>query len=73
MKERGDGDDKKKKKAAIVKVVHKAHPGRSNNSDGDDLGADPFDNPKIVQNLIDKFAMPKEVDHLAYLDQMQFI
>ncbi|EHA8587434.1 hypothetical protein COCNU_scaffold002230G000010 [Cocos nucifera] len=71
-RERGDRDDKKKK-AAIVKVVHKAHSSRSSNSSSDDLGADPFDNSDIIQDLTDMFILPEEVDHLADLDRMQFV
>ncbi|EHA8586192.1 hypothetical protein COCNU_scaffold000035G000010 [Cocos nucifera] len=72
-RKRGDGDDKKRKKAAIVKMAHRAHPGGSTNSGGDDLGADPFGNSNIIQDLTDKFALSEEVDHLADLDRMQFI
>ncbi|KAG1342379.1 hypothetical protein COCNU_05G006080 [Cocos nucifera] len=58
-RERGDGDDKKKK-VAIVKVACKAHSGGSSNSDNDDLGVDPFGNPNIIQDLTDKFALSGE-------------
>ncbi|KAG1338312.1 hypothetical protein COCNU_04G006180 [Cocos nucifera] len=60
-RKRGDGDDKKKKKAIVVKVAHKAHPDGSSNSSSDDLGADPFDNSDIIQDLTNKFALPEEV------------
>ncbi|EHA8587941.1 hypothetical protein COCNU_scaffold003634G000010 [Cocos nucifera] len=66
---KGVGDDKKKKRATIAKVVRKARLGGLSDSDGDDLGVDPFDNLEIIQDLIDKFAMPEEEDHLVDLDQ----
>ncbi|EHA8586317.1 hypothetical protein COCNU_scaffold000179G000040 [Cocos nucifera] len=68
-REGGDGDDKKKIKATVVKVVHKARLGRSSNSGSEDLGPDPFDNPDIIQDLTDKFTMLEEMDRLAELDQ----
>ncbi|KAG1368327.1 hypothetical protein COCNU_14G007950 [Cocos nucifera] len=64
------GDDKKKKRAAVTKVVRKACLGGLSDSGGNDLGAHPFDNPKIIWDLIDKFAMSEEVDRLVDLDQM---
>ncbi|EHA8586611.1 hypothetical protein COCNU_scaffold000575G000020 [Cocos nucifera] len=71
-RERGDGDDKKKKKAVVMKMAHKARSGRSSNSDSDDLGVVPFDNPNIIQDLSDKFALPKESGHhiLAHLKRI---
>ncbi|KAG1327724.1 hypothetical protein COCNU_01G016580 [Cocos nucifera] len=69
----GVGDDKNKKRAAIAKVVRKAHLGGLSDNGGDDLGTDPFGNPEIIRDLIDKFIMPEEVDRLADLGQMQFI
>ncbi|KAG1328217.1 hypothetical protein COCNU_01G021510 [Cocos nucifera] len=62
------GDDKKKKRAIVVKVAQKARPSGLSDNSSDDLGADPFDNPKIIRNLIDKFALSGEVDYLANLD-----
>ncbi|KAG1365050.1 hypothetical protein COCNU_12G000500 [Cocos nucifera] len=41
--EREKGDEKKKKKLAILKIVRKARPGKPNDS-GNDLREDPFDN-----------------------------
>ncbi|EHA8587024.1 hypothetical protein COCNU_scaffold001324G000010 [Cocos nucifera] len=67
-RERGDGDDKKKK-ATIVKMAYRARPGKSSNSDNDDLGVDPFGNPNIIRDLTDRFTLPREVDRLADLDQ----
>ncbi|EHA8589048.1 hypothetical protein COCNU_scaffold007814G000010 [Cocos nucifera] len=72
-RERGDGDDKKKKKATIMKMARRACPSGPSNSGGDDLGADSFDNPNIIQNPTDKFILPGEVDRLADLDRMQFV
>ncbi|EHA8589313.1 hypothetical protein COCNU_scaffold009116G000010 [Cocos nucifera] len=59
-RKRGDGYDKKKKKAAIVKVAHKARLDGSSNNGGDNLGADPFSNLDIIRDLTDKFALPGE-------------
>ncbi|EHA8588565.1 hypothetical protein COCNU_scaffold005805G000020 [Cocos nucifera] len=70
--EREKGDDKKKKKSAIVKIVHKAHQAEPNDG-GDNLGEDPFENPKIIQDLTDKYAMLEMVDRMSNLDQTQFI
>ncbi|EHA8588022.1 hypothetical protein COCNU_scaffold003910G000010 [Cocos nucifera] len=67
-RERGDGDDKKKKKAAIMKVACKAHPNGASNNSGDDLGVDPFGNLDIIRELTDKFILPEEVDRLVDLD-----
>ncbi|EHA8589352.1 hypothetical protein COCNU_scaffold009366G000020 [Cocos nucifera] len=72
-RKRGDGDDKKKKKVAIMKVDRKARPGGSSNSGSDDLRTDPFNNLNIIQDLTDKFALPGVVDQLANLDRMQFV
>ncbi|KAG1327543.1 hypothetical protein COCNU_01G014770 [Cocos nucifera] len=46
-----------------MKVAHKAHPGGSGISDGDDPTVDPFNNPNIIQDLIDKFALLGESGH----------
>ncbi|EHA8588242.1 hypothetical protein COCNU_scaffold004501G000010 [Cocos nucifera] len=37
-----------------------------------DLGIDPFSNPEIIQDLIDKFALPRELGHhiLAHLKRI---
>ncbi|EHA8587844.1 hypothetical protein COCNU_scaffold003376G000010 [Cocos nucifera] len=67
------GGDKKKKRDAVMKVARKAHLGGSSDSDGDDLGADPFDNLEIIRDLIDQFTLFEEVDHLANLDLAQFV
>ncbi|EHA8586347.1 hypothetical protein COCNU_scaffold000192G000050 [Cocos nucifera] len=69
-----DKEKKKgKKRSAIMKVAHKAHPGEPSKSDNNDLGADPFGNPNIIRDLTDKFAMPEVVDHMADIDRMQFV
>ncbi|EHA8587141.1 hypothetical protein COCNU_scaffold001466G000050 [Cocos nucifera] len=67
--------EKKKGKGRLTvgKVARKARPGEPSNSGSDDLGVDPFDNPDIIRDLTDKFAMPEVVDHMADLDQMQFV
>ncbi|EHA8586580.1 hypothetical protein COCNU_scaffold000540G000010 [Cocos nucifera] len=41
--------------------------------DSDEQGKDPFDNPKIIQDLTDKYAMSEVVDHMADLDPWQLI
>ncbi|EHA8587732.1 hypothetical protein COCNU_scaffold003089G000030 [Cocos nucifera] len=58
---------KKKKKRIIVKVHHKAHPGRSSD-DGDNPREDSFGSPKLIQDLTDRFAMLEVVDQMANLD-----
>ncbi|KAG1358602.1 hypothetical protein COCNU_08G000480 [Cocos nucifera] len=58
-----DRDDKKRKKAGIMKVIRKARPSGSSNNSGDDLGADPFDNLDIIRDLIDKFTLLGESGH----------
>ncbi|EHA8588220.1 hypothetical protein COCNU_scaffold004427G000020 [Cocos nucifera] len=63
------GEGRKKKKA-IAKMFCKAClSGVDGNSD--ERGGDPFDNPKIVRDLTNRFAMP-ESDHqmLAYIKRM---
>ncbi|EHA8587926.1 hypothetical protein COCNU_scaffold003602G000010 [Cocos nucifera] len=65
--------ERRKGKVAIVKKANKAHRDEPSWSSDDDQGMDPLDNPDIIQNLIDKFALLKEVDRLANLDQRQFI
>ncbi|KAG1338707.1 hypothetical protein COCNU_04G010130 [Cocos nucifera] len=65
--EREKEGEKKKKKKIVVKLFHKACPSESND-DSDNLGEDPFSNPKIVRNLTDKFAMSEVVDRMADLD-----
>ncbi|EHA8586216.1 hypothetical protein COCNU_scaffold000105G000010 [Cocos nucifera] len=64
-----EGKERRNGKATIAKKAQKAHQDEPNRSDGDDQGIEPFDNPDIIQNLIDKFALPEEVDCLADLDQ----
>ncbi|KAG1371688.1 hypothetical protein COCNU_16G007820 [Cocos nucifera] len=63
------GEGRKKKKA-IAKTSHKT---RLSGMDGDsdEQGEDPFDNPEIIQDLTDRVAMPKVVDHMADLDPLQ--
>ncbi|EHA8588209.1 hypothetical protein COCNU_scaffold004391G000010 [Cocos nucifera] len=67
------GKERRKGKAAIVKKACKAHQYEPSWSSGDDQVMDHFNNLDIIQNLTDKFALPKKVDHLADLDQRQFI
>ncbi|EHA8586322.1 hypothetical protein COCNU_scaffold000185G000010 [Cocos nucifera] len=59
---------RRKGKAAIAKKAHKAHHDEPSWSSGNDQWMDPFDNSNIIRNLIDKFALPEEVDRLANLD-----
>ncbi|EHA8586681.1 hypothetical protein COCNU_scaffold000730G000010 [Cocos nucifera] len=60
-------------KKVIMKVLHKAHPSGSND-DNDNLREDPFSNSKIIQDLIDKFAM-SELGHqiLAHIKMMHHL
>ncbi|KAG1338708.1 hypothetical protein COCNU_04G010140 [Cocos nucifera] len=70
---REKGKEKKRKnKLAVMKIPRKARSSKPNDS-GDDLGEDPFDNPKIVRDLTDKFTMSEVVDHMADLDQTQLV
>ena len=68
----GEMEEGKKKKKAITKMPRKARVSELHD-DSDERGEDPFDNPEIIQDLTDKFAMPEVVDHLADLDWMQFV
>ncbi|EHA8586313.1 hypothetical protein COCNU_scaffold000172G000020 [Cocos nucifera] len=67
-KEIGEG----RKKKAIVKMSYKAHLDGPDGNDNE-RGEDPFNNPKIVRNLVDRFAIPKVVDQMADLDPWQLI
>ncbi|EHA8587583.1 hypothetical protein COCNU_scaffold002674G000010 [Cocos nucifera] len=60
-------EEGKKKKKAVTKMLCKAHLGEPS-IDRDELGEDPSDDPKIVQDLTDKFAMLEVVDRMADLD-----
>ncbi|KAG1363583.1 putative ensconsin-like [Cocos nucifera] len=68
----GREEGKKKEKKIIMKVHHKACFDESND-DGDNLREDPFSNLELIRDLIDKFAMPEVVDHMADLDYTQLI
>ncbi|EHA8587653.1 hypothetical protein COCNU_scaffold002876G000010 [Cocos nucifera] len=65
--------EKGKGRSTVAKVARKAHLDKPSNSDSNDLGADPFSNLNIIQDLTDKFAMPEVADCMADLDQMQFV
>ncbi|EHA8587340.1 hypothetical protein COCNU_scaffold001933G000020 [Cocos nucifera] len=60
---------RRKEKAAIVKKACKMCPNEPDRGSNEDQGVDPFDNPDIIWDLIDSFALPEEVDCLANLDQ----
>ncbi|EHA8586231.1 hypothetical protein COCNU_scaffold000110G000090 [Cocos nucifera] len=62
---KGTGEGRKKK--VIAKTSCKAILG---GPDGDDneRGKNPFNNPKIIPDLADRFSMPEVVDQMAYLD-----
>ncbi|KAG1334184.1 hypothetical protein COCNU_03G003030 [Cocos nucifera] len=64
--------EKKKEKKIIVKVHCKAHLDGSND-DNNNSREDPFDNPKLIRDLTNRFAMPEVVDQIADLDHMQLI
>ncbi|EHA8586979.1 hypothetical protein COCNU_scaffold001232G000010 [Cocos nucifera] len=61
-----------RKKKVVMKTSFKA---RLGGPDGDDnkQEEDPFDNPEIIQNLADRFAMPEVVDQMADLNPRQLI
>ncbi|KAG1348007.1 hypothetical protein COCNU_06G018360 [Cocos nucifera] len=67
---KGTGEGRKKK--AIAKTSCKACLG---GLDGDDneRGEDSFDNPEVIQDLIDRFAKPEVVDQMADLDPWQLV
>lgn len=64
--------ERRKGKAAVVKA-RKERPDEPSRSDNEDQGADPFGNPDIIRDLIDRFALPEEVDRLVDLDRRQFV
>ncbi|EHA8586858.1 hypothetical protein COCNU_scaffold001080G000010 [Cocos nucifera] len=65
--------ERTKWKVAIMKKAHKVHPDEPSRSGSEDQGSDPFSNPDIIWDLIDKFTLLEEVDHLAGLDREQLI
>ncbi|KAG1358576.1 hypothetical protein COCNU_08G000220 [Cocos nucifera] len=58
----------RKKKKAVAKTSRKARLSGPDGNDDDERGEDHFDNPEIIQDLIDRFAMPEVVDQMADLD-----
>ncbi|KAG1364257.1 hypothetical protein COCNU_11G010840 [Cocos nucifera] len=68
----GEIGEGRKKKKAIVKMSRKVCLSGPN-GDSDERGEDPFDNPEIVRDLTDRFAMPEVVDHMADLDPLQLV
>ncbi|EHA8589910.1 hypothetical protein COCNU_scaffold013378G000010 [Cocos nucifera] len=69
LAKREKGGEKKKKKV-VMKMYCKVRPGESNDN-SDNMEEDPFSNPKIVRDLIDKFTMLEVVDRMADLDHVQ--
>ncbi|KAG1358607.1 hypothetical protein COCNU_08G000530 [Cocos nucifera] len=63
---------RKKGKRVIMKVHRRACPGGSN-SDGDNPREDSFNDPDLIWDLIDKFALPEVADQMADLDYMHLI
>ncbi|EHA8586825.1 hypothetical protein COCNU_scaffold001015G000010 [Cocos nucifera] len=66
------GTGEKRKKKAITKMSYKARLGGPDGNDNE-RGEDTFDNPKIIWDLVDRFAMPEVVDQMANLDLQQLI
>ena len=60
----GEVGEGRKKKKAIAKTSRKAHLSGAN-GDSDERGKDPFNNPKIVRDLTNRFTMPEVMDHMA--------
>ncbi|EHA8589522.1 hypothetical protein COCNU_scaffold010472G000010 [Cocos nucifera] len=61
--------ERRKRKAAIIKKARKVHPDEPGRGSSKDQGVDPFGNPNIIQDLIDRFVILEDVDCLANLDQ----
>ncbi|EHA8586561.1 hypothetical protein COCNU_scaffold000525G000090 [Cocos nucifera] len=68
-----EGKKRKKKRLAVMKIACKARPSEPSNSDGDGPRNDPFDNPNVIWDLIDKFTLPEVVDRMADLDQTELV
>ncbi|EHA8587028.1 hypothetical protein COCNU_scaffold001324G000050 [Cocos nucifera] len=62
-----DKGGEKKGKKVIIKMFCKACPGESSD-DSKASGEDPFNDPDLVQDLTDRFALPEVLDQMADLD-----
>ena len=51
-----------------MKKAHKVCSDKPDWGSSEDQGADPFGNPDVIQDLINRFTLPEEVDCLADFD-----